>query len=106
MGYGNGGAFGEATQAGYAPAVSNSPREPMIARETLRLEKLVDALHQGISELDARLSPVLMPESPQGIGKDNAPMPSVPMAQALASMADRVAQACQRLQSLNSRVEL
>lgn len=112
MGYGNGGSYGEATQAA---TVNLGPRdatarESLTASQTARLDKHLEALHHIINELDARLSAVLMPEPPApptGVGNaPSAPMPAVPLANMLAAMADRAGYACQRLQAVIGRIEV
>lgn len=109
MGYGgNGGSYGEATKA--LTGVLGGPvptREPVIMRETARLDGTIESLHMAITELESRLSAVLMPEGP-GLDNKNAasPHPGVPLGQVIASAADRVHGACARLQTLIARVEV
>jgi hypothetical protein len=110
MAYGNGGSYGESTASMNYPtanAMPAPPREPAILQEAGRLDKHVETLHMAISELEARIGVVLMPEPPSAQAKDGGrPIVPVPLAQTIAQQADRVSGACARLQALIARIEL
>jgi hypothetical protein len=109
MAYGNGGSYGEVTaaQCNTNAAVPVAPRPTMVSEQVSRLDKLVDALHGQLSELEARLSPVLMPEGPGTVGNKDQPGPMpVALASRIGAHGDAVTGACQRIQSLLGRLEL
>ena|SRR3990167_11114754 len=105
MAYGNGGSYGEGTAAMPPRDVAPAQREPQVLQQLGRIDRQTETIHQAISELEARLSGVLAPDTPNAIGKEQS-VPYVPLAGALASAADRLTGACGRLQSIIARIEV
>lgn len=111
MAYGNGSAIGQmnamqGSSAGYdSPQVA--PRLPLISVELDRQEKTVAQLHNIISDLESRLSPVTRPGGIDGGQVDKAaPPPSVPLAGNLSDQNGKLEAACARLLSIFERIEL
>lgn len=104
MSYGNGGTIPGYGQALSAPQAS-SPVSP-VNNQTNALVDRVNAIHNLIAELEARLMSVLLPEPPS---KDSTGL-SASGAGSLSGMLglqnDRLSAACGRLQSVVNRLEL
>lgn len=103
MAYGNGGGTPMAYTATQTPQ-----RVSMISEQMLGLEKSVEEVHQLISELSARLDPVLTAEPPTatGGGVGVAPQPGAQLAASIGAERDRVLCAARRLRGLIERIEL
>lgn len=97
MAYGNGGSYGTATISAPGMGVAQN-------RETLtsRLDLLTDALHGSVSDLEHRLSPVLVPAPPEANTASTPKPPCAPMG----DLVDRVQYALARIQSIAGRIDL
>lgn len=97
--------------AGYAATTANVPtpaRPTQIAESFAGLERNIEALHEVISRLEVRLTPILHPQPPQAIAKntDAPPTPNTPLAGGLEEQARRINSAWCRLSDMESRIEL
>jgi hypothetical protein len=98
------GLIGGGAMAGSIP--QPPPRLSLVAEQFRQLEQRIEALHGVIANLSDRLSAVLAPEPPNGVGKEALPHPGVPLAAGLAEANARLGAAYSRLQSILDRVEL
>lgn len=117
MGYGNGGSYGAATGGTYAGSdvdvrsltglqTGAAQRQSHTGDQVSRLEKHVETLHMALSELDARLHPVLLPDAPNVEKAGGNPSLPVSLAQVLATSNDKLEIALRRLQSVITRIDL
>jgi hypothetical protein len=108
MGYGNGG-----TETGYTGRpITDAPRQVSTVQQQMQgLESRVDSLHGLISELEARIGSVLMPEPPKALSGSPSTQvgigyPPVPLGGELARRNETLAAASMRLRELIDRIEL
>ena len=105
MAYGNGTSVGSLN--GPSLAGMNTPqRQTVISEQMNILEGRIDLLAQLTSELDGRISGILMPEPPSPANQTSAPHPGVPLGAHLAQLNDRLGMVSERLRNIISRVEL
>jgi hypothetical protein len=98
-----GGAVGMAA----TPMNVQTARMPMVSQQVEALGKSTEVIHQLISQLEDRLSAVLMPTPPEGNqAREGRPHPGVALAAGLMEINARVESAVIRLNSLMQRVEV
>ncbi len=87
--------------------VGLAPVQPSaVSSQMNTLESRTEVLHSMISELENRLSGILMPDGPSNSAKQDMPMHSpVVLAQTLGMVNDRLDGAAARLTSILNRIE-
>lgn len=116
MGYGNGQQYGQYIAGGVGGVALGAQegmpldapkRTPMLTQEFMGTEKRLEVLHDALTALEGRLSPIVQPEPPATPSANtSAPYPGVPLVAGLAMLNARIDGAIGRVRSLIDRLEV